>query len=93
MNTRKRKILILALVGSLFVVSVVLAAPAATNLDRAVIGGGGGHSEVGIYSLDGTIGQAVAGAQNSAPFQLCSGFWCGLGATAEDIYLPLVQKP
>ena len=93
MDTRKRNILILVLVGSLMVVSVVLAAPAAINLGRTVIGGGGGHSEVGIYSLDGTIGQAVVGTQNRAAFHLCSGFWCGLVTTAHNIYLPLVLMP
>jgi hypothetical protein len=93
MDTQKRKILVLVLVGSLMVVSIVLAAPAAIDLGRTVIGGGGGHSEAGIYSLDGTIGQAVVGKQNNAPFHLCSGFWCGLGTTAQNIYLPLVQKP
>jgi hypothetical protein len=94
MNTRKRITLLLALGTSLSLVSAVLAIPAATTLDRHVIGGGGGHTEAGIFILDATIGQALVGTASSASTDLCAGFWCGLGVGmgSRTIYLPLVLR-
>ena len=43
-----------------------------------VVGGGGGHAEAGIYTLDATIGQAVVGADTDGDYELCAGFWCGV---------------
>jgi len=93
MNAQNRITLLLALFSSLFLVSVVLATPAAPTLDRTVIGGGGGHAEAGILTLDATIGQALVGIESAAPFDLCSGFWCGEGTMS--VYLPLIlcQSP
>ena len=70
-------------------VSVVLAngTPA---IDWNVIGGGGGRAEAGIYTLDGTIGQAVVGTATDTGLELCSGFWCGVAEC--KIYLPLVLR-
>ncbi len=96
MNTQKRITLALVLLGGLLLASVVLAAPTAPTLDRYVIGGGGGLTEVGIYTLEGTIGQALVGANSTAPFDLCSGFWCGLDVDYTPfsyyISLPLVLR-
>jgi hypothetical protein len=61
------------------------------DLSWYVIGGGGGHSEAAPYALDGTVGQAVAGPVSSAPYDLCSGYWCG-GAVEYNIYLPLIIR-
>jgi len=55
-----------------------------------VIGGGGGHVENGVYELDATIGQAVAGEVVNGDYNLCAGFWCGMGAY--KVYLPLVMR-
>jgi hypothetical protein len=60
------------------------------TIDRWVIGGGGGHSEAGSYVLDATVGQAVAGVTNNAPYELCAGFWCGMGRY--KVFLPLVLR-
>ncbi|MBN1316987.1 MAG: hypothetical protein JXA42_16015 [Anaerolineales bacterium] len=81
-------IIILLLTATLFIFSAVFATPDATIIDRYVIGGGGGRTEVGIYTLDGTIGQAVAGVSATST-TLCSGFWCGIMG-GHTIYLPLV---
>lgn len=59
-------------------------------ISRHVIGGGGGHLQAGIYTLDATIGQAVAGRVANAPYDLCAGFWCGMGHY--KVYLPLVLR-
>jgi len=42
-------------------------------------------------ALDGTIGQAMVGVVSSAPYELCSGFWCGTAAQYR-VYLPLVLR-
>lgn len=94
MKMPRKMTVALALCGSLFLVSVVLAAPV-TTLDRYVFGGGGGHTEAGLYALDGTIGQAVGGAAWTAPYDLCSGFWCGMNMVSipsQYLYLPLVLR-
>jgi hypothetical protein len=94
MNTPKRKILALILLFSLFLVSVVLASPLATGVDRYVISSGGGHAEAGIYSLDSSIGQTVVGVDSAGSFELCAGFWClPESFSSSTVYLPLVIKP
>jgi hypothetical protein len=65
-------------------------APSALEVQRYVIGGGGGCTEAGSYTLRGTAGQPVAGATNGASYDLCSGFWCWGGQYT--VYLPLVLR-
>jgi hypothetical protein len=89
----KRSVLALAV---LLLLAGVVLAQSMPSIDRWVIGGGGGHTENGNYSLDGTIGQAVAGVTGNAPYGLCTGFWCGAEAAVppegHPIYLPLVVR-
>ncbi len=82
--------IILVVVALLLLASTVLAGGGGLDISRYVIGGGGGHSEMGSYVMDATAGQAVAGTFNTAPFELCAGFWC---AVAEhQVYLPLILR-
>jgi hypothetical protein len=90
MLTHRRIILLLALLASLVLVSAVLSAPVATTLERYIMAGGGGHIEAGIYALEGSIGQPLVGMDSAAPYELCSGFWCGLNVVY--IYLPVVMR-
>ena len=78
MKTQWQITIVLILLGGLVLIGVVLAAPVATTLERYVIGGGGGHTEAGIFSLDGTIGQAVVGKLLSACIWL---MLCNVAAT------------
>ena len=82
--------LVAALLCSLLLTGIVLAngIPA---VDWHVIGGGGRHTEVGIYTLDDTIGQAVVGTTTDTGSELCAGFWCRT-AVEDKIYLPLVLR-
>jgi hypothetical protein len=81
---------LLGLVALLLLGGVALAdGPPAADWD--VIGGGGGHAEAGIYTLDGTIGQPVVGPAEGTGYELCSGFWCG-AAVEHNLYLPLILK-
>jgi len=82
-------LLVAALLLAASLGSVALANGTLT-IDRWVIGGGGGHSEAGSYVLDATVGQAVAGMTSNAPYELCAGFWCGMGRY--KVFLPLVLK-
>lgn len=55
----------------------------AYTITQSVIAGGGGRMSSGQLTLDGTIGQAVAGTTSSgAPFTMISGFWGGGAATS-----------
>jgi hypothetical protein len=65
-------------------------APAALDVTWSVIGGGGGQSGAGVFRVEGTIGQAIAGEVAAAPYALCAGFWCASGG--EAVYLPLVLR-
>jgi hypothetical protein len=65
-------------------------APSAVEVQRHVIGGGGGRSEADGYVLRGTAGQPVAGTTADSPYDLCAGFWCNAGRYT--VYLPLVLR-
>ena len=47
------------------------------SITQSVVAGGGGqNSSGGIFSVDGTVGQSVAGdAVSNPPFAVTSGFW------------------
>jgi hypothetical protein len=51
-------------------------------IDPYVIAGGGGSSSGGNFALDGTIGQAAAGAlMSGSTYSLSSGFWNTVSGT------------
>jgi hypothetical protein len=80
MKNRATQIAVVVL-GLMVVVNGVLAvtaSPPALEMNRYVIGGGGGHSEVGNHTLEGTVGQGVVGTVSNSPYKLCAGFWCGI---------------
>lgn len=76
---------------TLFVLTGSALAQGVTSIPWSVLGGGGGHAEGGMYSLDGTVGQAIAGQASALPYDLCAGFWCG-AAVQYRLYLPLVLR-
>ena len=82
------------LLVSLFLISIVLAAPNASSIDWWVIGSGGGSDTASDASLSGILGQWAAGSDAVGGAQLCSGFWCDRGEWAEwfRIYLPLILR-
>ena len=82
--------LLLLLGVAVGLISEALAVPTATTVERWVIGAGGGHAEAAPYALDSTIGQAVVGGASNTPFELCSGFWCGVRGSR--VYLPVVVR-
>ena len=81
---------------SVFIVliTLVLTPVMAAELNEVtwfVIGGGGGPATYGIYTLNGTIGQPVAGRYSSGDIDLCSGFWCKV-LEHYKIFLPLIMR-
>jgi hypothetical protein len=81
---------ILILAALLLLLASTASAGGSIAIYPYVIGGGGGHSQADPYVLDGTVGQAVAGTVSNTPYDLCAGFWCGMGQY--KVYLPLVLR-
>lgn len=89
MKRRISKALLPALIGLLLLSGVALAA-AQQNIDWWVMGAGGGQAQGGVYTLDGTVGQAVVGQDSAADYDLCAGYWCGAHTAAT--YLPWISS-
>jgi len=72
---------IIKLAAAYLVLYLSILVPAQTGgnftITESVIAGGGGQNGTGgAFSLDGTIGQSIAGgALNGSPFAVTSGFW------------------
>lgn len=77
---------------SLLVVGAALAAPLAYTLDWWTADSGGGSSNGGSYTLNGTIGQPDAGLLTGGNYTLGGGFWGGGAWQPENhVYIPLLQ--
>jgi hypothetical protein len=87
---RHLPILLLAL-ATLAILTTVALAQGGYGMTRSVIAGGGGFSSGGIYDVQGTIGQPVAGASSQGDYGVSSGFW-GWVQSFFDVYLPLVLR-
>jgi hypothetical protein len=54
------------------------------------VDGGGNRSSGGAYVLDGTIGQADAGALTGGSFALTDGYWSA--TIPRRMYLPIIRN-
>jgi hypothetical protein len=81
-------ILFTTLLILLFLAATTQAQP--YEITRWTVGGGGGTSNGGDYSISGTAGQLDAGNMAGGDFTLAGGFW-NL-ETFQMIYLPLILK-
>ena len=74
----------------ILMLAVTLSAQTGGNytIQQSVIAGGGGQNSTGgLYSLDGTIGQSVAGgALTGGQFSVSSGFWNFTNAPVSQTY-------
>ena len=88
--------ILLAISAALLVAFLVQGAPNAFSISWWTVDGGGGISQStgGEYTLQGTIGQADAGASQGGDYDLEGGFWAGLRewVTQFFIHLPLVLR-
>src|SRR5689334_18260756 len=80
---------IIAISATVLMFAAVAAAQSGGSfaITQSVIAGGGDTSAQANFSITGTIGQAVAGGNASAPgFSISSGFWTGtLAPTAATV--------
>lgn len=84
----KARLLMIALVSLSLMAADLSASP---EITRSAFTGGGGHSEAGIYTLDGAVGQPLADWDIAAPYDVCAGFLCAAQAERR-VYLPLIKK-
>ncbi len=70
-------VIIFSLMMSPIAAAAQVASSGNFTLEQSVIASGGGLSSTGgTFSLDGAIGQSIAGgALNGSPFSVTSGFW------------------
>jgi len=88
----KRHLPILLLALAMFaILTTVVLAQGDYSISRSVIAGGGGFSSGGVYDVQGTIGQPVAGATSGGEYDLSAGFW-GWLESFFGVYLPLVLR-
>ena len=80
-----------ALIASLLVAGVALAAASDPAIDWWVVGAGGGSESASGSSLGGTAGQWVVGSDTVDTTQLDSGFWGGV-VGGHTVFVPLVLR-
>lgn len=74
------------LVIALCTVAVVPQSGGTFEITKSVIAGGGGQSTGGAFTLDGTIGQSIAGTNSTGgTFGLTGGFWGGQAAPVSSV--------
>jgi hypothetical protein len=86
----------LAAILTLVLASSVVFAQTGDGFDLSwnVVGGAGAGSPLtgSGFSVYSTLGQMATGPSMAGPYELCSGFWCGVEAPRHWIYLPLVLR-
>lgn len=89
---RKPLIVGMLVTGLTLIAATPFAGP--PQIERWVIGGGGGSATVGSASLRSTVGQWMTGGGGSGDARLQSGFWSGVTTATENhaLYLPLIFK-
>ena len=88
-----KRILITLAATLLVAVALLGGARAADELaiDWSSIDGGGARSSGGTYVIDGTIGQADAGALSGGRFTVSGGYWAVVPPETR-IMLPLIRR-
>ena len=76
MTRRVAVLAVTVLIVGVLLTGVVLAA-GGFHVSWYVMGGGGGTSSSSAYTVEATVGQAVAATSKGGSFQVCAGFWCG----------------
>ncbi|MCL4871925.1 MAG: hypothetical protein KJ063_23445 [Anaerolineae bacterium] len=96
--TKSRRWLGVGGVGLLLLLMAgIVLASGGLELPRAHLTGGGGQVSSSGLVLSSAVGQPVAGTVTNGSMQLCTGFWCGEGASVPPpgdgkTYLPMVIR-
>jgi hypothetical protein len=91
---KKRLILITLVLFLLFIAGTALAASNDYAITWWTVDGGGGVSQGGDYTLQGTIGQPDTGSSQGGEYSLVGGFWAGIVDWVGQflIHLPVVFR-
>lgn len=89
MNTRRVLVVLLLVLALLLGTGAAVLEADGYSIAWYTAAGGGGHSAAGAFTLDATIGQAVAGQAAAAPSGVCAGFWCW---RIGNLHIALVRK-
>ncbi|MFC1997050.1 hypothetical protein ACFLXI_05515 [Chloroflexota bacterium] len=99
MTARPKTILravMLAILVTLLIATLVLAAPNAFSISWWTVDGGGGTSQGGDYAVSGTIGQPdTSPLMSGGDYEVVGGFWGGALENLESykyLYLPVTVK-
>lgn len=86
--------LLLAMCAALLVFTLVSGAPETYAISWWTADGGGGTSQGGNYTLEGTIGQSDAHSAQGGDYSLVGGFWAGIIDQVWQffVHLPLVLR-
>jgi hypothetical protein len=86
--------LFLAMCAAFLIFTLVSGAPDEVAISWWTVDGGGGMSQGGDYTLQGTIGQPDAGSAQGGDYSLAGGFWAGMIDRVWQfiIHLPLVMR-
>ena len=87
---------LLALLATLLVAFLVLAAPYGFSIPWWTIDGGGGTSQGGDYAISGTVGQPdTSPLMSGGDYEIVGGFWGGalvIPDSSNYSYLPLIFR-
>ena len=86
--------LLLAVCGAFLITALVSGASSEYDIAWWTVDGGGGLSQGGDYTLQGTIGQPDAGSSQGGDYSLEGGFWAGMIDQVWQffIHLPLITR-
>lgn len=96
---RRKRFLIIALAVALLLILAATAGLSGAQTNGAydlswwTADGGGGVSAGSHYTLQGTAGQADAGALSGDAYTLTGGFWGGVSEQENALYLPAIRAP
>ena len=88
----RRALTIALAVGALLVAASFTLAQSGYDLSWFKVGGGGGQTSGGNYTLISSVGQAEAGTMSGGAYTLGGGFIGGGASSPPTLYLPLISR-
>jgi len=82
---------LVALLSTLVLSGLALAATQPPAVEPRVVGGGGRSVSAGSVTVDNTVGQPVVGGSSAGALELCAGFWCVAPTLLEEPLPPVAS--